>query len=275
MIEKKDKLEERIPFTDDLIFALVMRDPEICKGLLERILPEVQFSEIRIEPNESLDLLEGFLSVEQQKSLKFGIDVHGVRFDAYAKAEKMWADIEMQTYTKTHIGRRSRYYHANMDMDFLEQGKSYDKLKPAYVIFICTYDYMGKDEAIYFFQNYDVKNQLSFGDLSYTIVLNTSCSKDKVPEPLQALFEYINNPQKEIQDELMQKIDERVRQYNTPDWRRKQMTLAHLMEQERNEERDRLNELTKLLLEANRIEDLKRAVEDKAYQEQLLKEYNL
>ena len=53
------------------------------------------------------------------------------------------------------------------------------------------------------------------------------------------------------------------------------MTLAHLMEQERNEERDRLNELTKLLLEANRIEDLKRAVEDKAYQEQLLKEYNL
>jgi len=38
---------------------------------------------------------------------------------------------------------------------------------------------------------------------------------------------------------------------------------------------EQANELTRLLLDAGRIEDLKRAVQDKAYQKELLKEYGL
>jgi len=88
--------------------------------------------------------------------LKLDLDAHGVRFDAYAKSEQMWAEGEMQTYTEEYIGKRSRYYHANMDMDYLEAGKPYKTLKTTYVIFICTFDFVGAGEPVYFFQSYDV-----------------------------------------------------------------------------------------------------------------------
>ena len=61
----KYKQNERIPFTDDLMFSLVVRDENICRQLLERILPDEKFGEIRIE-NADDDLY-----VETQKSIKF------------------------------------------------------------------------------------------------------------------------------------------------------------------------------------------------------------
>ena len=44
----KYKQNERIPFTDDLMFSLVVRDENICRQLLERILPDEKFGEIRL-----------------------------------------------------------------------------------------------------------------------------------------------------------------------------------------------------------------------------------
>ena len=53
----KYKQNERIPFTDDLMFSLVVRDENICRQLLERILPESSFKLIQatILPN-ALDI---------------------------------------------------------------------------------------------------------------------------------------------------------------------------------------------------------------------------
>lgn len=48
MNNKTQEGERRNLFTDDLTFALVMRDEAICKGLLERILLETEFGEIRL-----------------------------------------------------------------------------------------------------------------------------------------------------------------------------------------------------------------------------------
>lgn len=38
------------------------------------------------------------------------------------------------------------------------------ELRPTYVIFICTFDYYGIEEPIYFFEKYDVKKSLPYGD---------------------------------------------------------------------------------------------------------------
>lgn len=141
------------------------------------------------------------------------MDAKGVRFDAYAKSENLWADVEMQTYTEEHIGKRSRYYHANMDMDLLESGKSYSELKRSYVIFICTFDYMKAGKAVYFFQNYDVKNELYFNDEAYTIVLNTRCAPEKVPERLKPLFAYINDASAVGDDPFIQELNKQVHKY--------------------------------------------------------------
>lgn len=257
-INKKEKL---IPFTDDLMFSLVMRDVETCREFLKVVLPDEDFGEIRIaSPENPLfaevsaeaskfddghnaeiqsqtmavspvpfdSAFQGIITSEAQSAMKFAADMHGVRFDAYIKADDMWADIEMQTSKSgLSLGKRSRYYQSNMDLDCLEQGQDYEKLKKCYVIFICTFDYFGKDEAIYYFQNCDCEKGLKLDDFSYKIVLNTSCSKDKTPMKLRPLFEYINSSKNSGGSELVDKIDERVQKFSTDTWRRKQMTFEY------------------------------------------------
>ena len=71
---------------------------------------------------------------------------------------------------------------------------------------------------------------LQFGDEAYSIILNTACSPHKVPESLKPLFEYINDPSKGVGDALVDHIDERVKKFNTHEWRRKHMTLQELMD---------------------------------------------
>jgi predicted transposase/invertase (TIGR01784 family) len=245
-----------LPFTDDRIFMNVMRSPKICRALLELILPNEEIGAIRIkksdnpfvdnseideEANESMDESDSSdkdseqtdslenLSVETQKTLKLEADAHGVRFDAFVESSKLWADIEMQTDNDSKIDKRARYYHANMDLDFLEQGQPYENLKPSYVIFICTFDHFNMDEPVYFFRSWDVEKSLPLKDLSYTIMLNTKCSPEKVPKALKPFYEYLNDPKKNQASELTRMIDERVRKFNSNEWRKRYMTFEYIL----------------------------------------------
>ena len=248
-----------LPFTEDKIFMNVMRSPKICRALLELILPNEEIGAIRIkksdnpfvdnskinedsdgnandDTSEQPDMPESSY-VETQKALKFGANIHGVRFDAFVESSKLWADIEMQTSNDPALDKRARYYHANMDLDFLEQGQPYENLKPSYVIFICTFDRFKQDEPVYFFRSWDVEKGLPLKDLSYTIVLNTKCSPEKVPEALKPFYEYLNDPKKSQASELIRMIDERVRKFNSNEWRQKYMTFEYILnERERKSE---------------------------------------
>ena len=117
-----------------------------------------------------------------------------------------------------------------MDLDFLNEGHKYRELPRSYVIFICTYDYIGADLPVYYFEKFDRQNFLQFGDEAYSIILNTACSPEKVPQPLKALFEYINDPTKGSGDALVDDIDRQVSRFNTDEWRRRHMTLQELMD---------------------------------------------
>ena len=250
------------PFTNDKIFMNVMRSPKICRALLELILPNEEIGAIRIKRSDNpfvdnseidedadenidesdaadkdsgqTDALEN-LSVETQKMLKLEADAHGVRFDAFVESSKLWADIEMQTSDGLELDKRARYYHANMDLDFLEQGKRYKDLKPSYVIFICTFDHFNMDEPVYFFRSWAVEKGLPLDDLSYTIVLNTKCSPEKVPEALKPFYEYLNDPKKNEASELTRMIDERVRKFNSDEWRKKYMTFEYILNEQKRE----------------------------------------
>ena len=232
-----------LPFTDDRIFMNVMRSPKICRALLELILPNEEIGAIRLKKSDNplidnSEIDEGAdenLSVETQKTLKLETDAHGVRFDAFVASSKLWADIEMQTDNDSKIDKRARYYHANMDLDFLEQGQSYENLKPSYVIFICTFDRFKRDEPVYFFRSWDVEKGLLLDDLSYTIVLNTKCSPEKVPEALKPFYEYLNDPKKNEASELTRMIDERVRKFNSDEWRKRYMTFEYILNEHKRE----------------------------------------
>ena len=244
MTEKKQQNEitqnneDFKPFTNDFIFVLVMRDPDICKGIAELIIPDEEIGEVKIAasenslPDEKNEKDE--LEIALQACLDFGKDMRGVRFDAYVKTADKWIDIEMQTTNKHDLEKRSRYYQALMDTDCLEKGGKFKDLKNTYVVFICTFDYLGLGEPMYVVESYIRKNDLHFNDGTSKILLNTKCSPDKVPEKLKSFYEYINDPSK-IDSKLVEGIDERVQKYNTPEWRERLVTLEYMIAEAKEE----------------------------------------
>ena len=104
-----------------------------------------------------------------------------------------------------------------------------------------------------------------------------------MPENLRALYAYINDPSKSEGSALVKAIDERVKKFNGRDWRWRQVTLEYMMLDEyrkgkaegKAEATERLNRLNDLLVESDRLEDLKRSTKDPAYQQQLLEEFGL
>ena len=115
----------------------------------------------------------------------------------------------------------------------MEKNDDYDKLKTTYVIFICTFDYFKKDEPVYFFKSWGVENNLLLDDFAYTIVLNSRCSPEKVPEGLRELYAYINNPKNVGKSELVKNIDARVKKFNNGKWRTKHMTFNYYLKEEK------------------------------------------
>ena len=236
--ERAQNKEDFKPFTNDFIFALVMRDPDICKGIAELIIPDEEIGEVKIAasenslPDEKNEKDE--LEIALQAYLDFGKDMRGVRFDAYVKTADKWIDIEMQTTNKHDLEKRSRYYQALMDTDCLEKGGRFKDLKNTYVVFICTFDYLGLGEPMYVVESYIRKNDLHFNDGTSKILLNTKCSPDKVPEKLKSFYEYINDPSK-IDSKLVEGIDERVQKYNTPEWRERLVTLEYMIAEAKEE----------------------------------------
>ena len=72
-------------------------------------------------------------------------------------------------------------------------------------------------------------------DLSYTIMLNTKCSPEKVPEALKPFYEYLNDPKKNQASELTRMIDERVRRFNSDEWRKRYMTFEYILNEQKRE----------------------------------------
>ena len=233
--ESTQNKEDFRPFTNDFVFAMVMRDPEICKGIVELLLPNEEIGEVKIATaDNSLPDKAKAPEVVPQASLDFGKDMRGVRFDAYVKTANEWIDIEMQTTNKHDIEKRSRYYQVLMDTDCLEKGSKFKDLKTTYVVFICTFDYFSLGEPMYVVESYIRKNNLHFDDGTSKILLNTKCSPDKVPEKLRAFYAYINDPTK-VGSKLIEGINERVKEYNTEEWRAKFVTLECMIAEAKEE----------------------------------------
>jgi predicted transposase/invertase (TIGR01784 family) len=97
---------EQLEFTDDYMFGYVMRNPEICKELLERLL------KIKIERLEYPEL---------QKSISPYYEAKGVRLDVYVKDSDKIFDIEIQNGKKLNLGKRTRYYQSMISvLQYLE-----------------------------------------------------------------------------------------------------------------------------------------------------------
>ena len=135
---------EELRFTDDFMFCHVMKSPEICKGVIERLLG------IKVEKIEYPEL---------QKEIRPYYSAHGIRMDVYVKDSDRIFDIEMQTSIPDDLPRRMRYYQSMIDIDTLMKGSNYITLKESYIIFLCTKDPFGLGLPVYTFNSVCKENK--------------------------------------------------------------------------------------------------------------------
>ena len=198
-MKKPDEI--KYPFSNYIIFAMVMDDPKLCKELIQRILPDKKVKEVRIKEHPK---------VRPEATILNGPEGKSIRMDILFEDGNIWADCEMQCTMEPDLPKRGRFYIGTLDIKMLKKGEDYQELKPSFIIFICRFDYYGRGEPIYSFPRHDPKLDLLFGDESYIILLNTKCPKEKVPEGLKSLFAYINEQEVTEEDPFIAEIHGRV-----------------------------------------------------------------
>ena len=115
IMEVKETKWEELSISNDFLFGKVMQDAELCKELLQRILPDLDIDHIEYP--------------ELQKTIKEDYDAKGVRLDVYVNDGKDTVyDIEMQAVTSKCLPRRSRYYQSMIDLQLVDKGQDYDTL---------------------------------------------------------------------------------------------------------------------------------------------------
>ena len=192
------------PFSTQLMFAKVMEDRELCRDMLGIIFPDRKVKDIIVHKRE--------VSVSEATVIT-GMESKSIRLDVLFEDERGWYDIEMQVENRENLPKRSRYYGAAIDVNKLKKGRDYNELMPSYIIFICMYDEMKIDEPVYSFRMFDEKYGIPLNDERYTVILNASCSTGKVPERFRPLFEYLKTGEVAGEDDFIEKIDARVREF--------------------------------------------------------------
>lgn len=203
---------EDLSISNDFLFGKVMQDAELCKELLQRILPELDIDHVEYP--------------ELQKTIKEDFEAKGVRLDAYVNDGKSTVyDIEMQAVTSKYLPRRTRYYQSMIDLQLVEKGQDYDTLNDSYIIFICLSDLFGKGRYRYSFENICKEDmEVMLNDGAKKIFLNADGKKGDISEELKAFLDYVAGRPSE--DAFVKKLESAVEKAKkNRKWRREYMTL--------------------------------------------------
>lgn len=161
-----------------------------------------------VEMEGNLEMVLGFpiarVEISKEKSVVYHPEYKGVCLDIYAQDEEQTCyNVEMQAASRPHLGKRSRYYHSQMDMDLLLSGRDYEDLPPAYVIFVCDFDPFGDKKYKYTFCNIcEEESAVDLGDERYTIFLSTRGENpQEVSESLVNFLKFVKADLKESKEE--------------------------------------------------------------------------
>lgn len=193
-----------LTFTDDYMFKKIMEVRVICKGALNRVLP---WNVRRVT------------YFEKEKALKALYEGKGVRLDAYIhdEVERIY-DIEMQVrqlYEKKDVdammalAKRGRYYLAELDINYLQQGAVYSDLHPTIVIFFCPFPIFDGSQSIYRFPRICVGHpSLTLPDETELIFVTSKGNRQGLQKSTCAFLDYLDG--KITNDPFVQRIEERI-----------------------------------------------------------------
>lgn len=283
----KIKQYEELEFTDDFMFSYAMcNNEELCRELLENILNI---------PIERIDFLSSQETIDSYPEAK------GVRLDVYLKSSERVFNIEMQTVKKKDIPQRSRYYQSQMDTALLQKGQTYKTLADSYVIFLCMFDPFDREQYLYHFKNRCIEiPELELADGTHKVFVNAWGKEGNISSELKEFLDYMKTPgkfceAKECSTLVSNAMREVVKGRRNKEWRVIYMTLMTKYNEllaegreeglvegreeglvEGREEGERLfANLTEILLQEGKTQDLKQAIEDKDYRDVLYRQYGI
>ena len=290
-LEKK-KIIASLTLMDDLFMQVVLEEQACTEYILQTIL----------------DMSS--LKLKEQRLQKRLSNLHGraLVLDCLCTDNSgILYNIEVQNTSAGAIPKRARYHAALMDTHTLKKGEKFSKLPESYVIFITDKDVLGEGEQLYQIERIIRKSGNLFKDGSHILYFNTARQDDNALGKLAKDFKEADP--KEIQSDVLShrvaslkegKLDregEKKMNVLLEKYRKKAVEegiekgLAQGMQQglekgleqglqqglEKGLEKgqNRLALLVGQLLNAGRMDDLKRVSYDEAYRENLLKEFGL
>ena len=217
-----------LTLSDNFMFGAVMQDKNICRLFLSEILKkdivEIDFSKNEYPLNR----------IYNSQSVRLDIIATDSSGTVY--------DIEMQKTNKKDIEKRSRYYFGAIDKEFFSPGhKDYTKLKDCYVIFICTFDYVGRGYALYEKTCcYNNDPDMPFFDGTHFIMLNATYDREKtnIELPIEEFLSIIKGIESNYSSALAQSVSEKIIEVRQDqEMEVSYMTLDELIQDERDEAR--------------------------------------
>ena len=191
---------EELRFTDDFMFSYVMRNKDICREVIRRLL-KIEAREIKFP--------------EAQKTIAPIYSGKGIRLDVYTETPDEVVDIEMQSGSYVAIPQRMRYYQSILDSDSLLKGSSYAMLKKSYVVFLCLDDPLGHGLPIYTFESFCRENKdIQLEDCSQKIIFNAAAWEKYGDVEIRAFLEYLKRS--EATDKFLRRLDMTVDKNEPP-----------------------------------------------------------
>ena len=169
---------DELTIADDFMFCKVMEDESLCKTFLELLLT---------------GKVGKITYLSSQNAVTTHSEAKSIRLDVLVKDETGKSyDIEMQVGNEHNLPKRMRYYQAALDVSFLDQGYSYQTLNDSYIIFICLFDPIGSNRAVYSFENICIEDKtIPLQDGTKKIILNAKAFKETDNQELQGFLQYV------------------------------------------------------------------------------------
>ena len=268
----QESKSRRIAFSNRYMFNRVMLNESICKGVIEAVLG---IHPARVD----------YLNAEQ--ALEVAPDSHGIRMDVYAESSGIVYDIEMQAHAQFALGKRFRYYQGAIDTSHLRRSQTYGELPESYIVFLCLHDPFCRSLPVYSFERSCKENaDVNIDCGSHWRVLNASAWEEEGTEDLRNLLRYLQTGET-ADDPLIRRIEAEVEAANedarwsdmvwsvtTIEENDRQQRIMQLREA-REQGEQRVERLVSLLLDDNRIDDIRRQTNDVEYRNSLFEKYGI
>lgn len=261
---------DHLTFTNDFVFRKTMTDQAIYHDVLEAVLE----SPVHIAPE-----------VHDERPFEIFPGIKSIRPDTYARgADGALFTMEMQTSKKRDLLERSDYYHSIFKVSQLKSGDKYDERPKNTVIFLCTFDLLGLGHPIYRYETRckEVQDNTIEKAGSTLFVCATPHTLRRDGSRLDELLAYIMD--NTVAGPLTSRIASKVKSVLSNDrWRleymnqfiREDMLCRENRAEGRAEGRSETWKLIDILTKEGRMEDVKKAANDPAYQNELMKAYGL